>query len=166
MKPKPGYEVVYLCGGVDNAPDRGVGWRMDWTDKLTKLGHTVIDPTFQADRESAKRLGWVQFDKKRWDSLPETDWDQWQSESHKIAHNGMNGVVACNIVLVKFDQYIGMGSSGEMTLGHFLNRAVYIWLDGGRTKADLPVWAGGVLTDVFESAEELYRHFKRLQQVY
>lgn len=165
-RPRSDCSVVYLCGAIENAPDSGLGWRTRVADKLTTLGHTVIDPTFHANREMAKRLGWVRFDPKRWRDLPHEDWDAWHAECKEIVRVDLDGVTKCNILLVRWDEYIGCGSSGEITLAKFLNRRVYLWLADGMTKENLPVWISGAITDIFESEAEMLRHFKRLQGGY
>lgn len=165
-KPREDHAVVYLCGGVDKAPDGGVGWRITWADHLTKLGHVVIDPITPLGRELAKHLGWYRFDWARWSELKHEDWDAWTRACQFIADRDINDVAKCNILLVRWDKYAGSGTAGEMTLAKFLNRKVYVWLADGTSKTDLPVWITGVMGDIFETEAELLRHFKRLQGDY
>jgi hypothetical protein len=151
MKNKPKSMTAYLSGPIENANNDGAHWRESLTIWLRDvLGHDVFNPV----KETRNMISGLSNDEFR--GLKKTDSVRYKSIIRKIIDIDLDAVVKkTDYLIVHWDESVfrGGGTHGEVTLGYFLGKPIYlinrIPLD------DLSSWIFSCSTEVFDSFDEL-----------
>ncbi len=151
--------LIYLCGAIEYAPDKGKGWRAALTPFLRQLGHQVYDPAEDErknldDTEVREFRGWKRSDPERFRRTVRKiiAWDlDW------IEHRA-------DCVVAFWDDYAqrGAGSGGELTVAHRCGIPVY--LVAGMPVEQISGWILACATEVFSDFRQL-RNFLQEQAV-
>ncbi len=142
--------LIYLCGAIEYAPDKGKGWRAALTPLLRELGHDVYDPAEDErknldDTELREFRGWKRSDPERfrrtvrkiiaWD----LDWIEQRADC----------------VVAFWDEYAprGGGSGGELTVAH--RRGIPVYLVTGMPVEQISGWILACASEVFSDFRQL-----------
>ena len=142
---------TYLAGPIDGfGVDKARQWRDDITDCLKKIGVETLNPLgINKDRLDSTRknlLEWTVF-----------------GEVQKIRKFVASVVIPPDIDMVEQCDFITLhipennveicGSYGEMTLGVYLHKPVYIITNRSMKPIRIPKWAIGCSSEVFTTWE-------------
>lgn len=143
---------VYLAGGMEYATN-GEGWRKRAEKELYYYGISVWNP-YASEEETLKNMLLSPEYVKSLDK--EEDYIIVSKAMSKIVKTDLdviaNGVDA---VLVKYDRAVlrGAGTHAEISLAHYINKPVHVWLDGF-TLRNVPYWALGCFSSLSYTLED------------
>ncbi len=152
--------LIYLCGAIEYAPDKGKGWRAALTPFLRELGHEVYDPAEDErknldDTELREFRGWKRSDPERfrrtvrkiiaWD----LDWIEQRADC----------------VVAFWDEYAprGGGSGAELTVAH--RRGIPVYLVAGMPVEQISGWILACATEVFSDFRQLQNYLQAARAV-
>lgn len=169
LNPKCAY--VYLAGAIDFAPDGGVGWRKDITEKLIELGiplSHILSPTrkpynnldIHLSNES-ERLARFRKDE---------DWDKHDNLMGMIAHLDLRLVDKSDFLIVYFPaDEKGNRIPSYMTIHEIVTAreqqkpVLVIWDGGKKTCSGYIMWIVGN-KHVFGSVDQMLKYLKRIMK--
>ena len=147
---------VYLAGAVEHAPDGGLGWRARVERFLGSFpGAVCVNPAVNETKPLTEE------ERARFRKWRETDYPRFHGVMQKIIQWDLEQLSRCQAVICFWDDACarGAGTQGELTLAWRLGLPVY--LVAGVPLGEVPSWALGCASEVFESPEALE---KRLAQ--
>ena len=115
---------VYLAGAIENAPDRGTGWRQTITPFLTeKLGHRVFDPCI------AENHVLTQQELEELPAAKLQDLTRFRQLMRRIIQTDLTMLTTkVDYVIAYWDRYVvrGGGTHGELTMAFHHDIPVYL----------------------------------------
>jgi nucleoside 2-deoxyribosyltransferase len=148
--------LIYLCGAIENSPDRGNSWRAEVTRLLHEFGHDVYDPAGDekkdlTDEEAREYRGWKQ-----------TDLPRFQQTIRKVIQYDLDWVEErCDAMVAYWDEpaHKDAGTQGELTVAY--RRGVPVYLVTRAPIEELSGWLLGCASQVFPGFEELREYLAR-----
>ena len=135
---------IYLSGGIEAAPDKGVGWRDTITPWLKERGFYPVNP-IDFDKS-------IEYPDKLVDG--KLNYEPVREAFASTVHRDLALVHDCDVVVCLWDEAAanGAGTHGELTFA-FKNDIPVIILN--KTGTDIPAWIIGCSTYICSSMEEL-----------
>ena len=151
--------IAYLSGAMENAKNEGKDWRVEITAWLKdNLNHDVIDPIVETER--LVKL----HDEPNYRNYKKNDPKKFTNFVRKCIDNDLDSVINktdYTICLWNNDVIPGGGTHGEVTMGYYFNKPVY--LVNQLKDMELSGWIMSCATEIFANFEELQT---RLMQLY
>lgn len=116
--------IAYLSGAMENAKNEGSEWRNDMAKWLKEeLNHSVIDPIIETQKL-------VQLhNEPEYRKYKETNQKRFIKFVRKCIDNDLDSVINktdYTICLWNNDVILGGGTHGEVTMGYYFNKPVYL----------------------------------------
>lgn len=150
--------VTYLCGPISLKDiESSKIWREKVTRKLESFGVSASNPFVN----SGNNLPTIRKELCEAASNNDIDAIRYLVNNYFIKQD-LEMVKRCNFITAWIPEDNGYeicGSYGEITLGHFLGKPVYIVTD--RNFIEIPSWAIGCSTEIFKSWNGYYNMIKR-----
>jgi len=151
--------IAYLSGAMENAKNEGKDWRMEMTAWLkTNLNHNVIDPIVETNK--LVKL----HNEPNYRSFKKSDPERFIKFVRECIDNDIDSVINktdYTICLWNNDVISGGGTHGEVTMGYYFNKPVY--LVNQLEDIELSGWIMSCATEIFSSFDELKQ---RLVEIY
>ena len=137
--------IAYLSGAMENAKDEGADWRNELTIWLKEnLNHSVIDPII----ETAKLV--ERSNSQNYRNWKTTDPKRFKDFVRQAIDNDLDSVISKSdytICLWNNDVIPGGGTHGEVTMGYYFNKPVY--LINKLEDMEISGWIMSCATEVF-----------------
>ena len=150
--------IAYLSGAMENAKDEGSDWRNELTIWLKdNLNHDVIDPIIETERLIKK------YNRPNYRDFKKTDPSQFIEFVRFCIDNDLDSVINktdYTICLWNNDVIPGGGTHGEVTIGYYFNKPVY--LVNQLEDMELSGWIMSCATEVFSDLESLKNKLKKV----
>lgn len=121
---------AYLCGAMEAAPDKGVGWRIELAGWLKKLGIVCIDPANKPidivpeDAESMARRRAMKNKKQ---------WVKYQKECRLMRCVDLRLVDIADILIVNVDfRVYSIGTWEEVTVANRSKKPIIVRIEQGK----------------------------------
>ena len=151
--------IAYLSGAMENAKDEGADWRNELTIWLKEnLNHSVIDPII----ETAKLV--EKSNSQNYRNWKTSDPNKFRKFVRKAINNDLDSVINktdYTICLWNNDVIPGGGTHGEVTMGYYFNKPVY--LINQLEDMEISGWIMSCATEVLPDFESMK---KRLLEIY
>ena len=151
--------IAYLSGAMENAKDEGADWRNELTIWLKEnLNHSVIDPIV----ETAKLV--ERSNSQNYRNWKTSDPSRFKDFVRQAIDNDLDSVINktdYTICLWNNDVIPGGGTHGEVTMGYYFNKSVY--LINQLEDMEISGWIMSCATEVFPDFESMK---KRLLEIY
>ena len=116
--------IAYLSGAMENAKDEGADWRNELTIWLKEnLNHSVIDPIIETARLVEKS------NSQNYRNWKTSDPNKFRKFVRKAINNDLDSVINktdYTICLWNNDVIPGGGTHGEVTMGYYFNKPIYL----------------------------------------
>lgn len=151
--------IAYLSGAMENAKDEGADWRNELTIWLKEnLNHSVVDPIVETTKliEKSKSQNY-----RNWKSI---DPNRFRVFVRQAIDNDLDSVINktdYTICLWNNDVILGGGTHGEVTMGYYFNKPVY--LINQLDNMEMSGWIMSCATEIFPNFETMK---KRLIEIY
>jgi len=151
--------IAYLSGAMENAKDEGADWRNELTIWLKEnLDHSVVDPIVETTKliEKSKSQNY-----RNWKT---TDPNRFRVFVRQAIDNDLDSVINktdYTICLWNNDVIPGGGTHGEVTMGYYFNKPVY--LINQLENMEMSGWIMSCATEIFPNFETMK---KRLIEIY
>lgn len=137
--------IAYLSGAMENAKNEGSEWRNDMAKWLKEeLNHSVIDPIIETQKL-------VQLhNEPEYRKYKETNQKRFIKFVRKCIDNDLDSVINktdYTICLWNNDVILGGGTHGEVTMGYYFNKPVY--LVNQLENMDVSGWILSCATEIF-----------------
>lgn len=153
----------YLAGGMDAAPDGGIGWRREILPFLRdELGHEVIDPTVAEWEEVLTPEEQAKFfprGRLSWHDLKEKDRSTYRRLLQRVIYHDLRRVLTMDYIILHLDKYWGGGTGGEAALCFLFGIPIYL-VASYPPGEPLPGTFLAYATEIFDSFDEL-KNFMR-----
>jgi hypothetical protein len=137
--------IAYLSGAMENAKDEGADWRNELTIWLKeKLNHSVIDPII----ETAKLV--EKSNSQNYRNWKTSDPNKFRKFVRKAINNDLDSVInktGYTICLWNNDVIPGGGTHGEVTMGYYFNKPIY--LVNQLDNIEISGWIMSCATEIF-----------------
>jgi len=143
--------IAYLSGAMENAENEGSDWRNDITKWLNEnLDHGVIDPIIETER-------FVQIhDEPDYRKYKKDNPSRFINFVRKCVDNDLDSVINktdYTICLWNNDVIPGGGTHGEVTMGYYFNKPIY--LVNKLKDMELSGWIMSCATEIIPDFESL-----------
>jgi len=139
--------VIYLAGGMQYSPDKGVKWRRNLRALLNQKGYYCIDPTKEEDFLFLDE-GWGDAD---------CNLVLYQKNMRKIIEHDLHFVNMSEIIVCLYDDFVGGGTYHEIGESYLKNKKLYIININKKPMSKLSGWVLGCATKVVNTYEELMK---------
>lgn len=144
---------VYLCGGMEKAPDNGAHWRQNLKPFLRSLGIKIFDPT-----NKPIEIGHEKFEDRNYHKLlrERQDYDEIAKVSKIIRRVDLRMVSICDFLIVNIDTEISTcGTWEELFLANSQKKPILMHCEQG--KQNCPFWLFGTIPhwNIFDSWDEI-----------
>lgn len=116
--------IAYLSGAMENAKDEGADWRNEITVWLKEnLHHSVVDPIIETERLVQKH------NQPNYREFKKTNPNKFINFVRHAIDNDLDSVINktdYTICLWNNDVIKGGGTHGEVTMGYYFNKPVYL----------------------------------------
>ena len=151
--------IAYLSGAMENAKDEGADWRNELTIWLKEnLNHSVINPIV----ETAKLI--ERSNSQNYRNWKTSDPSRYKDFVRQAIDNDLDSVINktdYTICLWNNDVIPGGGTHGEVTMGYYFNKPVY--LINQLEDMEISGWIMSCATEIFTDIETMK---KRLIKIY
>jgi hypothetical protein len=151
--------IAYLSGAMENAKDEGADWRNELTIWLKEnLNHSVIDPII----ETAKLV--EKSNSQNYRNWKTSDPNKFRKFVRKAINNDLDSVINktdYTICLWNNDVIPGGGTHGEVTMGYYFNKPIY--LVNQLDNMEISGWIMSCATEIFTDFNSIQ---KRLLEIY
>lgn len=140
---------VYAAGAIEKAPDKGVGYRKDLKSAMEFTKVSVVDPcdfAYNLFQGKQKTLQEVDATSTLRDSYIKT---------RMVVEGDCAAVVETEAVIALVDQYLGSGTTSELTVAVAFKRPVYAILGSDIELKDIVPWVRCCASRYFRSIQEL-----------
>ena len=151
--------IAYLSGAMENAKDEGADWRNELKIWLKEnLNHSVVDPIVETTKliEKSKSQNY-----RNWKSI---DPNRFRVFVRQAIDNDLDSVINktdYTICLWNNDVIPGGGTHGEVTMGYYFNKPVY--LINQLENMEMSGWIMSCASEIFPNFETMK---KRLIEIY
>lgn len=137
--------IAYLSGAMENAKDEGADWRNELTIWLKEnLNHSVIDPIIETARLVEKS------NSQNYRNWKTSDPNKFRKFVRKAINNDLDSVINktdYTICLWNNDVIPGGGTHGEVTMGYYFNKPIY--LVNQLDNVEISGWIMSCATEIF-----------------
>ena len=151
--------IAYLSGAMENAKDEGTDWRNELTNWLKEnLNHSVVNPIIETTKLVEKTNSQNYRDWKT------TDPNRFIEFVRQAIDNDLDSVINktdYTICLWNNDVIPGGGTHGEVTMGYYFNKPVY--LVNQLEDMEISGWIMSCATEIFTDIESMKN---RLIEIY
>ena len=151
--------IAYLSGAMENAKDEGTDWRNELTSWLKEnLNHSVVNPIIETTKLVEKTNSQNYRDWKT------TDPNRFIEFVRQAIDNDLDSVINktdYTICLWNNDVIPGGGTHGEVTMGYYFNKPVY--LVNQLEDMEISGWIMSCATEIFTDIESMKN---RLIEIY
>ena len=142
--------LIYLCGAIEDSPDRGKAWRDEVTCFLHEMGYEIYDPALNEEKDLTEEevrefRGWKQ-----------TDLPRFQQTIRKIIQYDLDWIEErCDALIAYWDEPAGQDARtpGELTVAY--RRGVTVYLVTKLPIDQVSGWILGCASQVFPDFNEL-----------
>jgi hypothetical protein len=153
--------LVYLAGAIENAPDRGRGWRGDITEFVqNKLKHEVFNPCLEENHVLTPE----EF--RNFHTWKTNDINRFRQTVRKIIKTDLEMLIhKVDYIICFWDEFVskGGGTQGELTMAFW--HKVPVYLVSTVPLESLSSWIIGCATEIFPEFETLERFLKETYKV-
>ena len=150
--------IAYLSGAMENSKNEGSDWRNEITIWLRdKLNHSVIDPVIQ----TAKLV--ERTESQNYRNWKNSDPNKFRQFVRQAINNDLNSVVnKSDYLICLWNQEVltGGGTHGEVTMGYYFNKPVY--LVNKLKNMEISGWIMSCATEVFPNFDTLKNKLLKL----
>ena len=143
--------IAYLSGAMENAKDEGTDWRNELTIWLKEnLNHSVVDPIIETTKLVEKTNS---QNYRRWKT---SDPNRFIEFVRQAIDNDLDSVINKSdytICLWNNDVIPGGGTHGEVTMGYYFNKPVY--LVNQLEDMEISGWIMSCATEIFTDIETM-----------
>ncbi len=151
--------IAYLSGAMENAKGEGADWRNEITIWLKEnLNHSVVDPIIETERLIKLH------NQSNYRDLKSSDPNKFISFVRHCIDNDLDSVINKSdytICLWNNDVIPGGGTHGEVTMGYYFNKPVY--LINQLEEMEISGWIMSCATEIFNDFESMKN---RLLEIY
>jgi hypothetical protein len=149
MKKKEQEFVTYLVGPMEDTSDNGLGWRVEYRNRLKKYNVRCIIPNF----EEAELIP----DVEKFNQLKKTNYPEFKEVMRKIAVKDIGFVKEADFLIVRWE---GESMSGSVAEVHeaFFNLDTPAYLVTSLPFHKVPGWFGCCMDEEFHTLDELIEH--------
>lgn len=141
--------TIYAAGGIEKAPDHGIGYRNALAQVMQMVPVTIINPcdfTYNQNYKSTSAY-------KKEHNIHST-----YKFARQIINGDLSAVEYCDVVAVNIDQYVGYGSTSEATIARYLDKPVYGIISQDFDINNINNWLLGCIDRFFDSINQ-FREF-------
>lgn len=145
---------VYAAGAIEKAPDKGIGYRRDLKAAMEFTKVSIVDPCdfaynlFQGKQKTLQEVDAVC-------SLRDS-----YIKTRTVVEGDCAAVVETEAVMALIDQYLGSGTTSELTVAVAFKRPVYAVLGEGMELKDVTPWVRCCPSRYFGSIQALANFVK------
>lgn len=145
---------AYLAGAMENAPDRGRGWRARLAPVLGELGHACYDPCAEEltvlTREERERF-------REWKAAGH---ERFAPLMRRIIEHDLAALEGSDYLVCYWDDHarVSGGTPAEVTIARIWGKPVY--LVRAMARSEISAWVLGCATETFDSLDDLSRYLK------
>jgi hypothetical protein len=140
---------VYAAGAIEKSPDKGIGYRTDLKEAVESTKVHIVDPCdFEYNICGNELKTLTEFDHEN--SLLQSYF-----HTRTVVEGDCAAVVETEAVIALLDQYLGVGTSGEITTAVAFKRPVYGIIGQEIELSSLHPWTRCCVSRYFRSIEEL-----------
>ena len=143
--------IAYLSGAMENVKDEGADWRNELTIWLKEnLNHSVVDPIIETTKLVEKS------NSQNYRNWKNTDPNKFKNFVRKAIDNDLDSVINktdYTICLWNNDVIPGGGTHGEVTMGYYFNKPIY--LVNQLEDMEISGWIMSCATEIFTDFDTL-----------
>jgi len=145
---------VYAAGAIEKAPDKGVGYRRDLKAAMEFTKISIVDPCdFAYNLFQGKQKTLQEVDAAS--SLREA-----YIKTRMVVEGDCAAVVETEAVMALIDQYLGSGTTSELTVAVAFKRPIYGVIGEGVDLKNITPWVRACPSRYFESIQALANFVK------
>tara|TARA_S200000501_G_C20872196_1_gene764849 strand:- start:19201 stop:19665 length:465 start_codon:yes stop_codon:yes gene_type:complete len=149
--------IAYLSGGMEYAPKGGSAWRNEITDWLkVNLNHNVINPVNES-KTLAKKKNILNYR-----DLQNSDPKRYLEFIRSCIDNDLKLIFDdADYIITLWDDSVlnGGGTHGEVTMGYYFKKPVY--LINNLSSSKMSGWISSCSTEIFNSMHQLKTFLKQ-----